>query len=433
MSRHDTIFAKATGAGVAAISIIRLSGPQSWSVVAGLTRTNLPHPRIVSRRWIYSSDEVPLDEVLILLFEDGASFTGEQSAEIHCHGGRAVENAILAELGNETGCRLAEPGEFTRRAFDAGRIGLNEAEGLADLLRSETEFQRRHALRVFSGAASDRLEKFRANLVRARALLEATIDWADEDVPEEVSPEARTLLDSVLSGIDEDILRFGRTERLRNGFEVAILGAPNVGKSSLLNAIAGRDVALTSETAGTTRDIIELRCDLGGLPVVFLDTAGIRDAYDSVESAGIERAIQRADSADLRIFLSANDDGSYPNSLYRNGDLLVRSKCDLGSSEGVLNVSSINGEGIDDLLDQVSSKLSVLTGSIGSFGHERQIASLEGARGWVLQARDELGSVDVEVLAEHLRLALADLDSLSGRTAIEDVLGEVFSTFCLGK
>lgn len=413
--------------------MIRLSGPQSWTVIGRLTTTQLPEPRYLSRRWIVAADGSRIDDALIALFEKNASFTGEQSAEIQCHGSRAVIDAIFSELGSIGVCRLAEPGEFTRRAFESGNMDLNAVEGLSDLLKAETEFQRRHAMKVLSGGASDLVEQWRNDLVRARALVEVTIDWADEDVPEDVFPEVRETLANLSIRMKDELEKFSRTERLREGYEVAILGPPNVGKSTLLNAIANRDVALTSEIAGTTRDILEIRCDLGGLPVIFLDTAGIREASDQIEKAGIDRAIQRASAADLRIVLSSTDTEETSHELLKAGDIEVWSKADLAPAPDMLNVMATSGQGVAKLLNLVQARLEAKAADPGVFGRQRHQAALTKALKAIEEIQPVLGDLDAEVIAEHLRTAISELDSLSGRNAVEDVLGEVFSTFCLGK
>lgn len=432
-SDRETIFALASGSGVSGVAVIRLSGPSSWQTIKRLTAIELPMPRYLARRWITGSDGMRIDDALIVLFERASSFTGEESAEIHCHGSRAVVEAIYGELGRMEGCRMAEAGEFTRRAFVAGRMDLNAVEGLSDLLKAETEFQRRHALKVLSGGASDILERWRLDLVRARALIEVTIDWADEDVPQNVVPEVRELLSGLATAMSEELEKFSRTERMREGYEVAIVGPPNVGKSTLLNAIADRDVALTSEIAGTTRDVLEIRCDLGGFPVVFLDTAGLRDASDTIERAGIERAVQRAGSADLRILMSSADTGETQFDISEPGDIAVWSKADIHRKPDAINLVVTTGEGVTELLNLVQARLEERATDLGLFGRLRHQEALRNALAAITEVQPMLGKIDAEVIAEYLRVAISEIDLLSGRNAVEDVLGEVFSSFCLGK
>lgn len=282
----DTIFALASAPGKAGVAVLRVSGPSAWAAAEQLAGA-LPKPREAVLRRLKDRTGQVLDEALVLLFSEGASFTGEAVAEFHVHGSVAIQRAVLRELEEMDGLRMAEAGEFTRRALENDRLDLTQVEALADLIESETESQRVQALRVFSGALGQRVEDWRRDLVHAASLLEVTIDFADEEVPVDVSGEVRARLDHVLTGLDREIRGMDGAERIRSGFEVAIVGAPNVGKSSLLNALAGRDAAITSEIAGTTRDVIEVRMEIAGLPVTLLDTAGLRETQDPVEKIGI--------------------------------------------------------------------------------------------------------------------------------------------------
>ncbi|MDB6452759.1 tRNA uridine-5-carboxymethylaminomethyl(34) synthesis GTPase MnmE [Falsirhodobacter sp. 20TX0035] len=422
----DTIYALASARGRAGVSVLRISGPLAFETVRGLGVETLPEPRRAALRRL--SDETgPLDDALVLLFQKGASFTGEDVAELHVHGSLATISAVLRALSKMPGCRLAEAGEFTRRALENGCLDLAQVEGLADLIDAETESQRRQALRVLSGAIGRRADGWRRDLIRAAALIEATIDFADEDVPVDVRPEVNALLDTVLLDLRQEVAGSRAAERIRDGFEVAIVGAPNSGKSTLLNALAGRDAALTSDVAGTTRDIIEVRMDMGGLAVTVLDTAGLRTTDDPVETLGIERAVQRAKQADLRVFL---DDGN-PLSLGPiENDIVVGAKADLTG----VGVSGLTGQGLDQLVQDITKYLQTLSGQSSTITRERHRLAISNAIAHLESAQDELISkAKDEVAAEALRHGIFELDLLVGRVDVEDLLGEIFSSFCIGK
>jgi tRNA modification GTPase len=373
-----------------------------------------------------------VDEALVLRFADGKSFTGEDVVELHLHGSPAVVSAVLHILGDDPAMRPAEAGEFTRRALTNGRLDLAQVEGLADLIDAETESQRRQAVRVFSGALGEIADSWRKRLIRAAALLEATIDFVDEDVPVDVVPEVRDLLQAVRSEMAREAAGVRMAERLRDGFEVAIVGAPNVGKSTLMNRLARRDVAITSEIAGTTRDVIEVRLDLDGIPVTLLDTAGLRDTDDLVESLGVARARARAEQADMRVHMLL--DAPVPSHDLAAGDIYVRAKADTGAGGG-LAVSGLSGMGVEALIALISGELGRRVASVGLAMRERHrvallraVTSLDDARAW-LDA--EHGMLDL--IAEDLRTAIRAVDSLVGRVDVEQVLDEIFSSFCIGK
>ncbi|OWU85983.1 tRNA modification GTPase TrmE [Oceanicola sp. 22II-s10i] len=425
----DTIFALASAAGAAGVAVIRISGPAAFSA-AELLAGDLPEMRRAGVRLLRDRDGGMLDEGIVLRFPAGASFTGEDIVEFQVHGSVAVVSAVLSELSDIPGLRTAEAGEFTRRALENGRLDLAQVEGLADLIDAETEAQRRQAVRVLSGHLGDRAEGWRVRLIRAAALIEATIDFADEDVPEDVFPEVGSLLDEVRAELAQEMAGVGAAERVRTGFEVAILGAPNVGKSTLLNALAGRDAAITSDVAGTTRDVIEVRMDLGGLPVTVLDTAGLRETEDKVEGIGIARARDRAASADLRVVLSEN--GEVPDGVVLlEGDIVVASKVDLNGGAGV---SGLTGEGVSELVERVRSELARRTAAIGTATRERHRQAMARATTH-LEAAAGLMGVDhaSDLLAEEVRAAVRALDSLVGRVDVEMLLDEIFSSFCIGK
>lgn len=429
----DTIFALASARGKSGVAVIRLSGPRAWDAVAALAG-DLPRARRASLRRLRLDGDL-LDEALVVTFAAGASFTGEESAELHVHGAAATVAAVLRALGGMEGLRMAEAGEFTRRALENGRLDLAQVEGLADLIEAETEAQRRQALKVLSGAIGARAEGWRGDLIRAAALLEVTIDFADEDVPADVGPEVLGLIGRVEDALRMEVAGHGAAERIRDGYEVAIVGRPNAGKSTLLNALAGREAAITSAVAGTTRDVIEVRMDLGGLAVTLLDTAGLREALDEVEEIGVRRALARAETADLRVFL-LDDAEEVPMVRPQPGDILVQGKADLnGEGGGLPRVSGLTGEGVSDLVRRVTEVLGERAASAGIATRARHRQAMERAIASMESARDELthGPRRTEIAAEHLRRAIRALDALVGRVDVEDLLDDIFASFCIGK
>ena len=426
----DTIFALASARGKAGVGVIRISGPEAWRSASALCG-HLPMPRVASLRRLALDGEM-LDEALVISFAKGASFTGEEAVELQVHGALATTSAVLRALSDLPGMRLAEPGEFTRRALENGRLDLAQVEGLADLIEAETEAQRKQALRVLSGAIGARADMWRRDLIRAAALLEATIDFADEDVPVDVGPEVSALMASVLSDLERERQGVSAAERIRDGYEVAIIGRPNAGKSTLLNALAGRDAAITSEIAGTTRDVIEVRMEICGLPVTLLDTAGLRVSDEEVESIGIARAVNRAQNADLRVFLLDGED--VPLVPPADGDLLVWGKADISVRQG-LAVSGRTGQGLDILIASIGERLGQRAGRAGVMTRERHRSAIVVAIGAMESAQAEVrsGLGRTELAAEELRHAIRALDSLVGRVDVEDLLDEIFASFCIGK
>lgn len=425
----DTIFALATARGKAGVAVIRISGSSAFEVAGELCA--LPPARRAGVRVLKKRDGSYLDEALVLAFEAGASFTGEPVVEFQLHGSTAIVQAVLSELSVYPVARLAEPGEFTRRALENGRMDLTQVEGLADLIDAETEAQRLQAQKVLSGAIGRKVDDWRDKLIRAAALIEATIDFADEDVPVDVTPEVSSLLESVVSEIQSELNGFGVAERIRDGFEVAIVGAPNIGKSTLLNRLAGRDAAITSEIAGTTRDVIEVRMDLGGIPVTLLDTAGVRETDDIVEAAGVDLARKRAAVADLRVFLVS--EGEQPVFDPKPSDLVVVGKQDEAGPE--FGVSGMTGQGVDRLISDIQERLEQMVGSAGLIVRERQKAALSEALAFFLSGQGlvESGPEMYDVAAEDLRSGVRRLEMLVGRIDVENLLDEIFSRFCLGK
>jgi tRNA modification GTPase len=376
-------------------------------------------------------DGALIDEALVLVFEGPRSFTGEDVVELHVHGSVAVVAAVERCLSRQPGLRPAEAGEFTRRALLNDRLDIAQVEGLGDLLSAETDMQRRVAMRLFDGRLGEISGVWRRVLLRTVALVEAVIDFADEEVPEDVSPEVLSGIEHVRESLCREASGTLVAERLRDGFEVAIIGPPNAGKSTLLNHIAGREVAITSEVEGTTRDVLEVRTDLKGLPVTFLDTAGLRQTEDSVEKIGVARTRERAVSADLRIFLKGGPTEK-PEDIVGPDDIVVLGKSDVDVAG---DVSGRTGEGVDELLTLVHDRLADRVQRVGTATHrrhqhamDRAVGSLDLARSAVLEQAD-----CPEIAAEHLRDAIRSLDSLTGRIDVEAVLGEIFSSFCIGK
>jgi len=446
--KTGTIFAPASAVGRAGIAVIRVSGDQAASVFDDLcakpaeprraTRVSLRHP---------ASGEV-LDDALVLWFPGPHSFTGEDVVELHVHGGRSVIAGVLEALRTLDGFRLAEPGEFTRRAFENDRMDLTAAEGLADLIDAETAAQRRQALRQMGGALGDLYEGWRTRLVGGLAYLEATIDFSDEDIPDGLIEQVQTESLKLREEIEAHLADGRKGERLREGVHIAILGAPNAGKSSLLNVLARREAAIVSETAGTTRDIIEVQLDLGGYPVVLADTAGIRDSQDDVEQEGVRRALSRGQDADLKIVLfngtALNEQPDDVLSLVDGFTLPVINKIDLHRPSGplviegkaALGLSVKSGEGVDQLLEmlerEVRDRFSVSESALLTRARHREaLGECVGALQRALS--EDISGRGPELVAEDLRLAARGLGRITGRVDVEDLLDKIFGDFCIGK
>lgn len=428
----DTIFALASAQGKAGVSVIRISGPLALDAANQICDHPLP-AKGRGLRCLLDLDGGHLDEALVLSFVAPASFTGENIVEFQVHGSTAVVSAVLERLGQAPDLRLAEPGEFTRRALENGKLDLAQVEALADLIDAETEAQRKQAQVVLSGGLGQLAERWRVDLIRAASLIEVTIDFADEDVPVDVTPEVTALLKSVAQDLRAETEGVKIAERIRDGFEVAIIGAPNVGKSTLLNMLAGREAAITSEYAGTTRDVIEVRMDLAGLPVTLLDTAGLRETDDHVEGIGIELARKRAEQADLRVFLVEPDDVIDLDVL--PGDIRLRPKADMHHDVTGQSISGKTGQGVDHLVSHISTTLKERSTQVGvatrARHREMMLSALQSltAAELVLQR----GSEFYEIAAEDIRSAVRSLEMLVGRVGVENLLDEIFSSFCLGK
>ncbi|MSP50093.1 MAG: tRNA uridine-5-carboxymethylaminomethyl(34) synthesis GTPase MnmE [Alphaproteobacteria bacterium] len=459
LPQQPGIYALATPPGKSALAVIRLSGQGVRRAVEALVG-RLPAPRVATvvalaepalpgpapdrpdSGTIASSRVRIVDRSLVLWFPAPFSYTGEDGAELHLHGGRATVAAAVAALGR-LGLRAAEPGEFTRRAFRNGKMDLTQAEAIADLTEAETAAQRRQALRQMEGALGGRVEGWRKRLIAAMAQVEAALDFADEDLPEGVEARVKTELLLLRNDISDFLGRQGAGERLREGVRVAILGPPNAGKSSLLNALACRDAAIVSAVAGTTRDVIEVHLDLRGVPAILADTAGLREAGDAIEAEGVRRATLWAKGADLKILVGASDDWSalYTpaiRSVVDGTTLVVGNKEDLGpvpplfDGRPVLPVSVKSGEGMDALIDRLGGEV----GRLGAESEEPVVTRARHRQGLLacIESIDRFMTIaETEFKAEELRVSAQALGRISGRIDVEDVLDALFRTFCIGK
>jgi tRNA modification GTPase len=450
--REQTIFALSSGRLPSAIALVRLSGPRARTALASLAG-KMPAPRMGTRVLLRNANQQPIDDAVVLWFPAPASATGEDVAEFHVHGGRAVLAALFAALSAFPEVRAAEPGEFTRRAFENGKLDLTEAEGLDDLIHADTDRQRRQALRQLKGLLGDKARDWRAQIIEASAVIEAGIDFSDEgDVPAELTAPAMAKIKALLGEIEDVLAAQGRSERLREGLVVAIAGPPNVGKSTLMNQLARREVAIVSPHAGTTRDVIEVQLDLDGYPVTVIDTAGIRETEDPVEQEGVRRARSRAAEADLVLWMS---DPQHDENPHRGGVPLwtVRNKIDLdtvgpeapGAREpaGVLGqergtacfkISASRGDGLGELIGALVGFAENYFGSddAGLIGRERQRKLLQQTAASLRRSIVAIGEGE-ELAAEDLRMAAYALGRLLGRVDVEDILDVIFREFCIGK
>lgn len=447
----DTIYALSSGAVPSGVAVIRISGSRAWDVVSGLC-VRVPAPRTASVRALHHPQTGDmLDEALVIMFQGPSSFTGEDVAELHCHGGRAVVQSVLDALASFSGTRPADPGEFTRRAFDHGRLDLTEVEGLSDLIWAETEQQRRQALRQMGGALGSLYDGWRDRLIHMRAMIEADFDFADEeDVPGSVADQVWEQADGLLADINAHLESSKNGERLRSGLQVVLMGAPNAGKSSLLNALAGRDVAIVTEEAGTTRDVIEVHLDLAGYPLTLVDTAGLREAAGTIEQEGIRRARARGEAADLILWLvepgGAEVDAASGG---LNAELrasipvwTVRTKQDLSTDAdgpdsplaGDLTCSTVDQDGVSSLIARLT-RFAEETISVG----EAPLATRARHRHFLTEAMNALKAaadqshLPMELRAEDLRRAADALGRITGRIDVEDLLDVIFRDFCIGK
>ena len=443
-----TIYALSSGSGISGLAVIRVSGEKCLEILKNLTKANLPKPRIASLRKIYkiNSSEI-IDQGVILWFPGPESYTGEDLLEFHVHGSLAVVKELQLTLSKFKNCRLAEPGEFTKLAFNNGKMGLLEVESISDLIASETEIQRRQAMDIMSGLQGEKYEKWRSQLLKILSNLEAKIDFPEEDLPPDILDEIKKISIIVKNEIIKVLDDQKVGERIREGFKIAILGPANAGKSSLLNYLSRREVAIVSEIAGTTRDVIETHLNIDGYPVIMSDTAGIRDAKDEIEKKGVKLALKKAEDADLNVVVIEPKSGYFTGVLKGlvNSDktILVVNKYDLGTENIEKELSKFNPiyisikdeTNLDQLILSIRNKL-----KNKFISTEDTIITRERHRQHLIQCVENLESfenknseIDFDKAAEDLRLAIRHLGMIVGKVDVEEILGTIFNDFCIGK
>jgi len=442
-----TIYALSSGPGISGVAVVRVSGKETTEVVKKLTGEELPSPRVATLKKFNKIDTNELiDEGVIIWFPGPNSYTGEDLAEFHVHGSRAVISALHSSISKIKNCRLAEPGEFTKIAFQNGKINLLKAESIADLVSSETEIQRKQAIKIMSGKSSDQFNSWREKLLKILSHIEAKIDFPDEDLPKDILSEIQKTSDQVSSEIKKILDDQKVGERIREGFKIAIVGPINAGKSSLLNYLSKRDVAIVSEIAGTTRDVIETHLNLDGYPVVVSDTAGIRDSKNEIEKKGIKLALNRAEDADLKLVIIDAKNVDFTGvlkDLVDENAILVVNKSDL--LNGKLNeklkkhdhilISIKNNSNLDKLILKIKSKLENKFLSHGDIliTRERHRQHLEQCINHLQNFKSKNGSEEFDKAAEDLRLATRHLGMIVGKVDVEEILGSIFNDFCIGK
>jgi len=442
-----TIYALSSGPGISGIAVVRVSGKDTSEVIKQITREDLPSPRVATLKKFNKIDTNELiDEGVIIWFPGPNSYTGEDLAEFHVHGSRAVISALHSSISKIKNCRLAEPGEFTKIAFQNGKINLLKAESIADLVSSETEIQRKQAIKIMSGKSSDQFNSWREKLLKILSHVEAKIDFPDEDLPKDILSEIQKTSDQVSLEIEKILDDQKVGERIREGFKIAIVGPINAGKSSLLNYLSKRDVAIVSEIAGTTRDVIETHLNLDGYPVVVSDTAGIRDSKNEIEKKGIKLALNRAEDADLKLVIIDAKNVDFTGvlkDLVDENAILVVNKSDL--LNGKLNeklkkhdhilISIKNNSNLDKLILKIKSKLENKFLSHGDIliTRERHRQHLEQCINHLQNFKNKNGSEEFDKAAEDLRLATRHLGMIVGKVDVEEILGSIFNDFCIGK
>jgi len=442
-----TIYALSTGPGISGVAVIRISGKDTVKVIKSLTGQNPPVPRMATLRKInYINTSELIDEGLIIWFPAPNSYTGEDMAEFHVHGSKAVVDALHSCISKIENCRLAEPGEFTKLAFENGKINLLKAESIADLISAETEIQRKQAIKIMSGISSDRYNELRKKLIKILSYLEAKIDFPDEDLPENILSNIKKESKNISQEI-EKILKDERVgERIREGFKIAIVGPTNAGKSSLLNHLSNRDVAIVSEIAGTTRDVVEAHLNIDGYPVIVSDTAGIRESKNEIEKKGIKLALERADQADLRLVIIEPknlDFTGFLKDVFDENSILIINNCDLENIHisnqlkklNPILISIKNNTNIEKLILKIKSKLKnkFTTNEDILITRERHRRNLEQCMEHLKSFREKNDADDFDKAAEDLRLATRYLGRIVGKVDVEEILGSIFNDFCIGK
>ena len=442
-----TIYALSSGPGISGVAVIRVSGKETISVIKVLTGKGLPRPRVATLRKINNSNTSELiDEGIILWFPGPQSYTGEDMVEFHVHGSKAVVAAIQSSISQVKDCRLAEPGEFTKLAFQNGKINLLKAESIADLISSETEIQRKQAIKIMNGKSSNIFNKLREKLLKILSHIEAKIDFPDENLPKDILNNIKKISKEVLDDIGKILNDQKVGERIREGFKIAIVGPANAGKSSLLNHLSNRDVAIVSEIAGTTRDVIETHLNIDGYPVVVSDTAGIRESKSEIEKKGIKLALKRAEEADLRLVVIEPknlDFTGFLKDIFDKNSILVINKCDLKhvqlnqqmkKLEHVL-ISIKNNTNIDQLISKIKNKLKnkFITNEDILITRERHRQHLVQCSDYLKNFNKKNESEDFDKAAEDLRLATRHLGMIVGKVDVEEILGSIFNDFCIGK
>ena len=442
-----TIYALSTGPGISGVAIIRISGPEASDVIKSLTGKEIPKPRMAILRKInYINNSELIDEGIIIWFPGPESYTGEDMAEIHVHGGKAVVLAVKQEIAKIKNCRLAEPGEFTKLAFQNGKINLLKAESIADLISAETEIQRLQAIKIMKGKSSEKFNELREKLLKLLSFVEAKIDFPEEDLPEENLKKIKNDSSDVLNEINKILNDQKVGEIIREGFKIAIIGPTNAGKSSLLNNLSNREVAIVSEIAGTTRDVVETHLNIDGYPVIISDTAGIRDSKDEIEKKGIKLSLSKAENADLKLVVvdaKSIDLSGFLNDLLKKNAILVVNKSDLLKEKLDSKISKLNhvlislkdNLNIDKLISKIKNNLK------NKFISEEDILiTRERHRQHLVQCADHLKNFldkndkkDFDKAAEDLRLATRHLGMIVGKIDVEEILGSIFNDFCIGK